>query len=133
MKRYLSALLAALFAATFSSVTAAMPSGPVMEKIPGTYPMDCAKWKDKARCADLNRTIEACRNKTDDEWRVCMQFPAQAEKFTPPKPRDCSTARNKERCDAHVRALAACEKVLTRHEHRKCVAGHMHELAAQRP
>ena len=133
MKCCLSALFAGLLAAALSTTAAAMPSGAVMEKVPGAYPMDCAKWKDKARCANLNQTIQSCRNKTDDEWRVCMQFSTHAGKFTPPKPRDCSTARNKERCEAHVRALAACKDVLTRHEHRQCVAGHMHELAAKRP
>ena len=133
MKHYLSALLAGLLVATFSAPAAAMPSGTVMEEVPGVYPMDCTKWKDKARCAALNRTIEACRNKTDDEWRVCMQFPEATGKFTPPKPRDCSTARHKERCEAHVRALAACKDVLTPHEHRQCVAGHMQDLAAKQP
>lgn len=133
MKHSLSALLAGLIAATFSAATAAMPSGAVMEKVPGAYPMDCAKWKDKARCAALNRAIEDCRNKTDDEWRACMHFPAPTAQFTPPKPRDCSTARNKERCEAHVQALAACKNVLTRAEHRQCVAGQLQELAAKRP
>ncbi|OGA49664.1 MAG: hypothetical protein A3G25_10825 [Betaproteobacteria bacterium RIFCSPLOWO2_12_FULL_63_13] len=133
MKPYLPALAAALIAATFSAAAAAMPSGAVMEKMPGTYPMDCAKWKDKARCAALNQAIESCRSKTDDEWRACMHFPAPTAKFTPPKPRDCSMARNKERCEAHVLALAACKNILTRAEHRKCVAGQLQELATKRP
>ena len=130
MKPYLSVLFAGVIAATFATTAAAMPSGAVMEKVPGVYPMDCAKWKDKARCAALNQYIEACRDKTDDEWRECMHLPAPTAKFTPPKPRDCSTARNKAHCEAHTSALDACKGERTRAEHRMCVAGHLQVLAA---
>jgi hypothetical protein len=83
--------------------------------------MDCAKWKDKARCESLNRDIEACKTKTDDEWRDCMRRSAPTAKFTPPKPRDCSKARNKESCETHTSALEACKNMTTRTEHRKCM------------
>lgn len=132
MKTYLSVLLAGAIVATFAATAAAMPSGAVMEKVPGVYPMDCAKWKDKARCAALNRSIDACREKTDDQWRECMHLPAPTAKFTAPVPRDCSTARNKERCEAHTRALQACTDKTTRAEHRKCVAGQLQPLTSKR-
>jgi len=130
MKPCLSVLLAGVIAATFATTAAAMPAAAAVEQVPGVYPMDCAKWKDKARCAALNRDIKACKDKTDDEWRECMRQPAPTAKFTPPKPRDCSTARNKERCEAHTGALEACKDKLTRAEHRKCIAG---QLQAQAP
>ena len=98
-----------------------------MEKIPGVFPMDCAKWKDKTRCETLNRNIEACRDKTDDEWRECMHLPASTVKFTPPKPRDCSTARDKGRCEAYNGALEACKDKSTRTEHRKCTTEQLQE------
>jgi hypothetical protein len=120
MKPHRSVLLAGLIALTFSISATPAPSGAVMEKIPGVFPMDCAKWKDQARCEALNRNIDACRDKTDDQWRECMNLPASTAKFTPPKPRDCSTARNRERCEAYNGALAACKDQGTRAEHRKC-------------
>jgi len=131
MKPCLSVLLAGVIAAAAAITTpaTAMPSGAVTEKIPGVYPMDCAQWKDKARCAALNRYIKACRNKTDDDWLECMHLPPTTAKFTPPKPRDCSTARNRERCEAHARALQACKDKNTRAEHRKCVAGQLRAQA----
>jgi len=120
-----SLLLAAIAAATFATSAAAMPSGAAPAIGPGAHPMDCAKSKDKARCAALNKDIEACRDKTGDEWRACMHQPAPTAKFTPPKPRDCSKARNKERCAAHTSALEACKDQATRAEHRKCMAAQL--------
>jgi hypothetical protein len=120
MKSSLSALLLAAIAATLAS-TSAMPAGDAAGISPPAYPVDCTKWKDKARCETLMRGIEACKSKTDDEWRDCMQQSALATKFTPPKPRDCSKARNKERCEAHSSALEACKNKTTRTEHRKCM------------
>jgi hypothetical protein len=125
MKRSLSVLLAAVTAATFATTAAAMPSGAAPGKGPGAYPMDCAKAKDQARCASLNKDIEACKDKAGDDWRECMHRPAPAAKITPPKPRDCDKARNKERCEAHNAALEACRDKTTRVEHRKCMAGQL--------
>jgi hypothetical protein len=122
MKISLSTLLLAVIAATLASTVAAAPAGEAAGKGPSAYPMDCTKWKDKARCESLNRDIEACKDKTDDEWRQCMHQPAPTTKFTPPKPRDCSKARNKELCEAHSSALEACKDKTTRAEHRKCMA-----------
>ncbi len=122
MKSSLSALLVAVIAATFAAAATTMPADAAAEKGAGAYPMDCAKWKDKARCESLNRDIEACKVKTDDEWRDCMRRSAPTAKFTPPKPRDCSKALNKETCEAHSKALEACKNKATRAEHRKCMA-----------
>ena len=122
MKFSLSVLVAAAIAATSASTVAAMPAGETAGKVQRAYPMDCAKAKDKARCESLNRDIEACKGKTDDEWRNCMHQSAPTTKFTPPKPRDCRTARNKERCEAHSSALQACKNETARAEHRKCMA-----------
>lgn len=122
MKSLLSAFLRAAIAATLASNVAAMPAGEAAGKGPHAFPMDCTKWKDKARCESLNRDIEACKAKTDDAWRDCMRQSAPSTKFTPPKPRDCSKARNKEYCEAHSRALGACKNRTTRAEHRKCMA-----------
>ena len=122
MKFSLSGLLATAIAATFASTVAAMPAGDAAGRVPRAYPMDCTKAKDKARCESLNKDIEACKGKTDDEWRNCMRQAAPTTKFTPPKPRDCSRARNKERCEAHAAALEACKDKTARAEHRKCMA-----------
>jgi hypothetical protein len=122
MKYSLSALLVAAIAATLASTVAAIPAGDAAGKGPRAYPMDCTKVKDKARCESLNKDIEACKAKTDDEWRDCMRHSAPTSKFTPPKPRDCGEARNKERCEAHSSALEACKNKATRAEHRKCMA-----------
>ena len=123
MKPALSVLLAAVTAATFATIAAAMPLGDAPGRRPGAHPMDCAKAKDKARCESLNKDIEACKDKTDDEWRDCMHRQAPAARFTPPKPRDCTKARNKERCEAHSAALEACKDNATRVEHRRCMRG----------
>ena len=125
MKHGLSVLLAGLIAATFATTVTIIPAGAAPEKGPGAGPMDCAKAKDKARCAALNQSIQACKNKTDDEWHKCMYPSAPAANFTPPKPRDCREARNKEVCEAHAGALEACKDKRTRAEHRKCVAGQL--------
>lgn len=125
MKTCLSLLIAGVIATMFVGVSAAMPAAATVEQIPGAYPLDCARWKDKARCDVLNREIKVCRDKTDDAWLECMHLSAPTAKFTPPKPRDCSTARNKERCEEHVRALEACKDKTTRAEHRKCIAGQL--------
>ena len=125
MKPCLSALLAGLAAATFATTAAAMPSGAASGKGPGAHPMDCAKAKDKAHCESLNKDIEACKDKTGDEWRECMHRPAPAATFAPPKARDCAKARNKERCEAHNTALETCKDKATRVEHRKCMAGQL--------
>ncbi len=130
MKPCLSALLAGLVAATFAITAAAQAPEASPRKGPGAHPMDCAKAKDKARCESLNKDIEACRNKTGDEWRDCMHRPAPAVKVAPPKPRDCAKARNKERCEAHNVALEACKGKDTRVEHRKCMAA---QLPARAP
>ena len=122
MKSFLSTLLVAAIAAASVNAVIAMPTGDAAGKDPRAYPMDCTKWKDKARCESLNRNIEACKAKTDDEWRDCMHQSAPTAKFTPPKPRDCSKARNKESCEAHSSALEACKNKTTRAEHRKCMA-----------
>ncbi len=130
MKSSLSVLLAAVTAALFATIAAAYPlAGP--GKDPGSHPMDCAKAKDKARCESLNKDIEACKDKTGDDWRDCMHRPAPAAKFAPPKTRDCGTARNKERCEAHNSALEACKDSSTRVEHRKCMTGQL--LPARAP
>lgn len=129
MKPCLTVLLAGVIAATFSATSVAMPSAAPAEKGPSAYPMDCATWKDKARCAALNKDIEACRDKIEDERRECMRQPAPTAKFNPPKPRDCSTARNKELCEAHTSALEACKDERTRAEHRRCMAGQSQALA----
>ncbi len=125
MKFSFSVLLAAVAAATFATTVAAMPSGAAPVKGPGAFPMDCVKAKDKPRCESLNKDIEACKDKTGDEWRECMHRPLPAAKFTPPKARDCSKARNQERCEAHTNALEACKDKTTRVEHRKCMAGQL--------
>jgi hypothetical protein len=122
MKPSLAVLLAAITAATFATIAAAVPTYAAAGKGPGAHPMDCAKAKDKARCESLNKDIEACRGKTGDEWRECMHRPAPAASFTPPKPRDCANARNKERCEAHSTALETCKDKTTRVEHRKCMS-----------
>jgi len=125
MKPTLLFLLAAVATATFSLSAAAYPTGAGPEAKPGARPMDCAKAKDKARCESLNKDIEACKDKTGDEWRECMHRPAPAVKVPPPKPRDCANARNKERCEAYNAALEACKDKDTRVEHRKCMAGQL--------
>ena len=125
MKPCLSVLLAGMIAATFAATVTAMPTGSAPEKGPGAYPMDCAKANDKARCAALNQKIQACKEKTDDEWRACMYPSVPAVNFTPPKPRDCSEARNKELCNAHAGALKACKDKRTRAEHRECITGQL--------
>ena len=122
MKPSLAVLLAAITAATFATTAAAVPTYAAAGKGPGAHPMDCAKVKDKARCESLNKDIEACKEKTGDEWRECMHRPAPAANFTPPKPRDCAKARNKERCEAHSTALDTCKDKTTRVEHRKCMS-----------
>ena len=122
MKSSLATLLAAAFAATLASIGTATAAGEAAGKSPPAYPMDCTKWKDKARCESLNRDIEACKSKTDDDWRACMRQSVPTAKFTPPRPRDCSKARNQERCEAHSSALEACKNMTTRTEHRKCMA-----------
>lgn len=125
MRIRLPLLLAAAIAATFAAGASAIPTVAAVEKTPGAYPLDCGKAKDKARCAELNRKIAACRGKTDDAWRECMDHPAPAASFTPPAPRDCSQARSMKVCLAHGRALAACKDRRTRAEHRDCVAGQL--------
>ena len=122
MKSCLQLLLAAGISAILAASAGAMPPGEATPKGPSAYPMDCAKAKDQARCASLNKDIEACRDKTGDAWRECMHQPPSSAKFTPPKPRDCSKASNKERCQAHTVALEACKDRTTRAEHRKCMA-----------
>ena len=123
-------LLAGVFAAALSVPVASAPSGAVTESIPGVFPMDCAKWKDAARCEAFNRTIETCRDKTDDDWRHCMHLPPPAAKFMPPKARDCSAARKPELCEANNHALAACREARTSNAHRKCVAAELQASAA---
>ncbi len=130
MKFSLSMPIAALAAASFAISVAAMPSGATEGKGPGARPMDCSKTKDKARCESLNKDIEACKDKSDDEWRNCMHRPVPAAKFTPPKARDCTKASNKERCEAHAQALEACKDKATRAEHRSCMS---EQLPAQQP
>ena len=125
MKRYLSVLLAGVIAAIFATHAAAVLTVAAEGKGPSAYPMDCTKAKDKARCATLNQDVQACTDKTDDEWRECMRRPVPTAMFTPPKPRDCSKARNRERCEAHTSALEACKDKSTRSEHRKCMAGQL--------
>ena len=121
MKSSRSVWLTAVIAAIFATAATTMPASAAAEKSAGAFPMDCAKWKDKARCESLYRDIEACKTKTDDEWRDCMRRSAPTAKFTPPKPRDCSKARNKESCETHTSALEACKNMTTRTEHRKCM------------
>ena len=125
MKSSLPPLLVAAIAATLASTVAAIPAGDAAGKGPRAYPMDCTKAKDKARCESLNKDIEACKDKTGDEWRECMHRPAPAVKVPPPKPRDCAKASNKELCEAHNTALEACKDKETRAEHRKCMAAQL--------
>lgn len=122
MKPTLLVLLPAVAAATFSLTAAAYSTPAGTEPKPGAQPMDCAKAKEKARCAALNKDIEACRDKIGDEWRACMHRPASTAKVAPPKLRDCAKARNQARCEAHNAALQACQDKDTRAEHRKCMA-----------
>jgi hypothetical protein len=133
MKPCLSVLLAGIAAAAFTITAAAQApvGGTAPAKGPGAKPMDCAKAKDKARCEALNKDIEACKDKTGDEWRECMHRPAPAAKFTPPKPRDCSKASNKERCQAHTLALEACKDKPAQAEHRKCMSEQQSAQAAK--
>ena len=122
MKTSSSVLLAAIAAAAFSVSADVQAFVGGVGKGPSAYPMDCAKAKDKARCAALNKDIAACKNKLGDEWRECMHQPAQTAKFTLPRPRDCAKARDKERCEAHNMALEACKDKAKRAAHRKCMA-----------
>jgi hypothetical protein len=130
MKSYLAVLLG-LIAATLAT-TAITLSAAAAEPGSGAYPMDCAKWKDKARCEALNQDIQACKDKTDDEWLACMRLPAPVAKFTAPKPRDCSTARDKERCEAYNSALEACKDKSTRAEHRNCTNEQLQQPAPKK-
>lgn len=125
MKPSVSVLLAAVTTATLATAAAAMPTGEGPGKAARSHPMDCAKAKDKARCESLNKDIQACKDKTGDEWRECMHQPAPTAKFAPPQPRDCSKARSKERCETHTSALEACKDKTTRAEHRKCMAAQL--------
>ena len=118
-----SLLLAAVAAAAFTTGAGAMPAGDTPGTAPGTYSIDCSKWKDKARCESLKKDVEACRDKTDDDWRECMHRAAPTSKFTPPKPRDCTKAQNVERCEAHNTALENCKQMATKADHRKCMSG----------
>lgn len=122
MKYSLSTLLMTVIVATLATAAYTITADAAAEKDASAYPIDCAKWKDKARCESLNKDIEACKAKTDDEWRNCMRLSAPSDKFTPPKPRDCSKSLNKETCEAHSSALEACKSKTTRAEHRKCMA-----------
>ena len=122
MKPCLSALLAGVAAALFTSAAAGQAAGPNPAVAPGAQPMDCATAKDKARCESLNKDIETCKDKTGDEWRECMHRPAPAAKYTPPKLRDCAKAQNMERCEAHNTALETCKDKSTKVEHRKCMS-----------
>lgn len=131
MKTAILTSLTAITAATFSLTAAAYSIGPGQEPKPGAQPMDCAKAKDKARCAALNKDIEACRDKIGDEWRGCMHRPASAEKVAPPKLRNCAEARNQARCEAHNAALQACQDKDTRAEHRKCMAAQQSAAAGK--
>ena len=106
----------------FAGSVAAQPPGPGPGRRAGGPPIDCAKAQDKARCAALNKDIEACKDKVGDDWRRCMHQPISGAKFVLPKPRDCSKARNQSRCVEHNAALAACKDKTSREEHRKCMA-----------
>lgn len=125
MKTRLSMMLAVVCAATFAFTAAAQPAGGGPGKGPGARPLDCAKFKDKARCEALNKDIEACRDKVGDDWRRCMHQPLPSGKYAPPKVRDCSRAHNKELCEAHNVALETCKDRTTRAEHRKCMAAQL--------
>ena len=131
MKTSLPVLFAGIAAATFAIAAAAYSTGTGPEIMPGARPMDCAKAKDKARCAALNKDIDACRNKIGDEWRDCMHRPLPAVKVAPPKPRDCTKARNTVRCEAHNEALQACKDKDTKAAHRKCMAGQLSARASK--
>lgn len=131
MKSCLSVLLAGLIAATVATMVITMPAA-AAEQSSGAYPMNCAQWKDKARCEALNRDIQACKDKTDDAWLACMRLAAPTAKFTAPKSRDCSTARNKERCDAYNSALEACKDKGTRAAHRACITEQLQEPAPRK-
>ena len=124
MKSVISVFLAGIATTIFS--VSALAQNPQAGDAPANrasrQPMDCAKAKDKARCESLNKKIEVCKDKTDDDWRNCMGHAGPAAKFSPPKARDCAKARNKERCEAHTVALADCKDMATRTEHRKCMA-----------
>ncbi len=125
MNARLSVFFAGLVAATFSAGVSALPSTTTAKSAASPYPMDCAKWKDQARCAGFNARIAACRDQTDDAWLRCM-YPGQpAASFTPPKPRNCSTAGNRELCETHSAAVEACKDKHTRAEHRGCMAERM--------
>jgi hypothetical protein len=123
MKPSISVMLAAVTVAAFAITADALPAGGDPGYGPGAYPMDCAKAKDKTRCAALNKDIGACRDKIGDEWRDCMHLSVPDTKITPPKLRDCSKASNIDRCEAHNAALKACKDKTTRVEHRKCMKG----------
>ena len=130
MKPCLSVLLFGVVAATFATTAASTETA--AERVAGVYPMDCAKWKDKARCATLNHDIKACKDKTDDDWLECMHLPAPPiAKFTLPKPRDCSKAHNEKLCKAYNDALEACKDTRTRAEHRTCVADQLQTSASK--
>ena len=128
MKPCLSVLFAGVFAATLATAITTLPAAAAESG----NPIDCAKWKDKARCEALNKDVQVCKDKTDDEWRACMRLPAATAKFTPPKQRDCGTARNKGRCEAHNSALEACKDKGTRPEHRKCTSEQLQEQAPKK-
>lgn len=134
MKSCVSVLLAGITAAMFA--TTALAQAPVRADRPqtkgsGAPPMNCDQAQDKARCEALNKDIEACRGKTDDEWRSCMHRPLTA-KFRPPKARDCAKARNTARCEGHSLALEACKEMATRTEHRKCMSKQLQQQAPKK-
>jgi hypothetical protein len=131
MKTYLSVLLSTIATAAFSISAGAYSTDAVSELKPGSPPMDCTTWKDKARCEALNKDIAVCKDKIGDEWRECMHRPAPAAKAAPPKPRDCAKASNKERCEAFNAALEVCKDKATKTEHRKCMDGQKSAAAAK--
>ena len=115
---------AGLVATTFAT-GAATPAAAAEAKAASPYPMDCTRWKEKARCMELNGKIAACKEKTDDAWLQCMYPDERSANFTPPKPRDCSAASNRGLCEAYSAALEACRDKHTRAEHRDCMAGRL--------
>lgn len=132
MKPCLSILLAGITVVTVAATAGAMAADTAGAKGASAYPLDCTQWKDQARCAALNKDIQACRDKTDDEWRECMHRPVPTARFAPPKPRDCTKARNVKACELHASALEACKASNTRAEHRKCMAEQSRASAANK-
>lgn len=113
MKSFILFLISVVFSCCAPTLLAAEKEKPAPSKLEH-FPEDCSQSKHPQFCEAHKKAMEACKGKSQEEHRDCMEDAMINAKY------DCGKAPHPEQCEAARKAAELC-KGKKGQERRKCV------------